>query len=219
MCLLNFLRSGRACYKPMTITVERSALPHHSSEGVGPLPPALAAQLLPWIESLMAIRLVLASPEPILVYGLEHLFGAEPAIELSVFRRSAREAVAELQEAPPDVLLLDVSLDDEGDLAALRQLSPPCRSRLRRSCWWHRRAGGAARDPGAGGARGAGQGDGAAPLHRVRAQGGAGREMGRAALGGAGAGADGAARGRDPRSSPASSRRASSTSCRWSPRG
>jgi DNA-binding NarL/FixJ family response regulator len=69
------------------------------------------------------MRLLLASPEPILLYGLERLFAAEPAIEVLALRASAREAVAALPAERPDVLLLDVSLSREDDLSALRELA------------------------------------------------------------------------------------------------
>lgn len=71
----------------------------------------------------MAIRITLASPEAILVYGLEHLFGKEADFQVSVLRMSAAEAVPRLGPEPPDVLLVDVSLSDAEDLDALRQLA------------------------------------------------------------------------------------------------
>jgi len=74
----------------------------------------------------MPMRVVLVSPEPILIYGLERLFGSEADLEVSAVAARAREAVAALPaEGPgrPDVLLLDVSLSDEDDLAALRELA------------------------------------------------------------------------------------------------
>lgn len=74
----------------------------------------------------MPTRVLLVSPEPILLYGLERLFGAEPDLEVSALPGRAREAVAALPaEGPerPDALLLDVSLSDEDDLSALRELA------------------------------------------------------------------------------------------------
>lgn len=76
----------------------------------------------------MPIRLVLASREPILLLGLERLFEAEPDIEVSSVRAGAREAVATAAAERPDVLLLDTSLTEDGDRAALRELAAlrPC---------------------------------------------------------------------------------------------
>lgn len=72
----------------------------------------------------MPIRLVLASPEPILLYGLEHLFGEEADVEVVVaLRAGAGEVLAALPAERPDVLLLDLSLGQEGDLAVLREIS------------------------------------------------------------------------------------------------
>lgn len=71
----------------------------------------------------MALRVLLASPEPILLYGLEALFRTQPDLEVSLVRARAWEAVAELPAGGTDVLLLDVSLADTEDLGALRELA------------------------------------------------------------------------------------------------
>lgn len=69
------------------------------------------------------MRLLLASSEPILLVGLEHRFAAEEDIEVVAIRASVRGAIALLPVPRPDVLLLDVSLANEDDLAALRDLA------------------------------------------------------------------------------------------------
>lgn len=76
----------------------------------------------------MAIRLLLASHEPILLYGLEALFRQQPDLEVSVVRATPAAAVAALPTPGPDVLLLDLSPGDEEDVAALRDLGcrEPC---------------------------------------------------------------------------------------------
>lgn len=71
----------------------------------------------------MPMRVVLVSPEPILLYGLERLFEAAPDVEVAAVRARARDALAALSRERPDVLLLDVSLADEDDLAVLRELA------------------------------------------------------------------------------------------------
>jgi len=69
------------------------------------------------------MRLLLASPEPILLVGLEHLFAAASDIEVVALRASAREGLAAIPVERPDVLLVDVSLSREDDLSALRELA------------------------------------------------------------------------------------------------
>jgi DNA-binding NarL/FixJ family response regulator len=75
------------------------------------------------IRSTLPMRVVLVSAEPILLYGLEGLLEGEADLEVSVVRARARDSVAALPVERPDVLLLDVSLSDADDLAALRELA------------------------------------------------------------------------------------------------
>ena len=70
----------------------------------------------------MPIRLTLASSEPILLTGLEHLFAGQPDIGLRPSCVSLRAALAALVAAPSDVLLADADPASPDHLASLGEL-------------------------------------------------------------------------------------------------
>jgi DNA-binding NarL/FixJ family response regulator len=70
----------------------------------------------------MAIRLVLVDDHPIVLDGLECLFGLEPDLEVVASCRDAAGAVPAVQQHRPDVLLLDCRLPGRDGLDVLREL-------------------------------------------------------------------------------------------------
>jgi DNA-binding NarL/FixJ family response regulator len=68
------------------------------------------------------IRLVLVDDHPIVLQGLEQLFGFEPDMEVVARCLSAQQALSAMEEHRPDVLVLDIRMPDEDGLAVLREL-------------------------------------------------------------------------------------------------
>jgi DNA-binding NarL/FixJ family response regulator len=75
------------------------------------------------IEGVMPIRLLLASREPILLYGLEKLFEPQADVRVTAACRALSEVLSLVESEPPDVVLVDVSPDEEQDLSLLRALA------------------------------------------------------------------------------------------------
>lgn len=70
------------------------------------------------------IRVVLADDHPIVLDGLEQLFHTEPDFEVVARCRDGEEAIAAIESARPDLVVLDVRMprvDGLGVLAAIRE--------------------------------------------------------------------------------------------------
>lgn len=67
------------------------------------------------------IRIVLADDHPIVLDGLEQLFGTEPDIEVVARVTSATAAVRALEEFKPDVLVLDLAMPGHDGLWVMQQ--------------------------------------------------------------------------------------------------
>lgn len=67
------------------------------------------------------IRLVLADDHPIVLDGLEQLFGTEPDIEVVARATSADAALRALEEFKPDVLVLDLAMPGHDGLWVMAQ--------------------------------------------------------------------------------------------------
>ena len=67
------------------------------------------------------IRLVLADDHPIVLDGLEQLFGTEPDLEVVARATSAEGAVRALEEFRPDVLVLDLAMPGHDGLWVMEQ--------------------------------------------------------------------------------------------------
>jgi two-component system nitrate/nitrite response regulator NarL len=67
------------------------------------------------------IRLVLADDHPIVLDGLEQLFGTEPDIEVVARAASAGAALRALEEFKPDVLVLDLAMPGHDGLWVMRE--------------------------------------------------------------------------------------------------
>lgn len=67
------------------------------------------------------IRIVLADDHPIVLDGLEQLFGTEPDIEVVARVTSATAAVRALEEFKPDVLVLDLAMPGHDGLWVMKQ--------------------------------------------------------------------------------------------------
>jgi DNA-binding NarL/FixJ family response regulator len=71
----------------------------------------------------MPIRLILASREPILLYGLEKLFEPPEDVQVTAICHAPSQLPSLVEPEPPDVLLVDVSPQEERDLSLLRALA------------------------------------------------------------------------------------------------
>jgi two-component system nitrate/nitrite response regulator NarL len=67
------------------------------------------------------IRIVLADDHPIVLDGLEQLFGTEPDIEVVARATSGEAAVRALEEFKPDVLVLDLAMPGHDGLWVMQQ--------------------------------------------------------------------------------------------------
>ena len=67
------------------------------------------------------IRLVLADDHPIVLDGLEQLFGTEPDLEVVARATSAQGALRALEEFRPDVLVLDLAMPGLDGLWVMEQ--------------------------------------------------------------------------------------------------
>ena len=67
------------------------------------------------------IRLVLADDHPIVLDGLEQLFGTETDLEVVARATSAESAVRALEEFRPDVLVLDLAMPGHDGIWVMEQ--------------------------------------------------------------------------------------------------
>jgi DNA-binding NarL/FixJ family response regulator len=67
------------------------------------------------------IRIVLVDDHPIVLDGLEQLFGTEPDLEVVARATSAEGAVRALEEFRPDVLVLDLAMPGHDGLWVIQQ--------------------------------------------------------------------------------------------------
>ena len=67
------------------------------------------------------IRLVLADDHPIVLDGLEQLFGTEPDIEVVARATTAEAALRALEEFKPDILVLDLAMPGHDGLWVMRE--------------------------------------------------------------------------------------------------
>ena len=77
-----------------------------------------------------AIRLVLVDDHPVVLAGLEKLFGLEPDLEVVGRCTNGEEGISTIQQQKPDVVVLDLSMRGMNGLALLRKLDqrrPPPR--------------------------------------------------------------------------------------------
>lgn len=71
----------------------------------------------------MPIRLVVADDHPLILDGLDDLFGAEADITVVARCRASDEAVQAVRRHRPDVLVLDLRMPGLGGMGVLRELS------------------------------------------------------------------------------------------------
>ena len=76
----------------------------------------------------MTISLVLADDHPIVLDGLESLFGQEPDLEVLARCLNAEDTLRAVREHQPDVLILDLNMPKPGGLAILRKVTKEHRS-------------------------------------------------------------------------------------------
>jgi two-component system response regulator DevR len=67
----------------------------------------------------MAIRVVLANAQPVVLEGLKSIFGGEADIEVLGEATTAAEAFERATALRPDVVVMDIKFDREGDAAPL----------------------------------------------------------------------------------------------------
>lgn len=70
----------------------------------------------------MTIRIVAADDHPIVLDGLERLFGLEPDLEIAARCVRGSEVLEAVERLKPDVLVLDLRMPGNEDLAVLREL-------------------------------------------------------------------------------------------------
>lgn len=70
----------------------------------------------------MITRLVLVDDHPLILDGLERLFGAEDGFEILARRGDGEEALAAVRRRPPDVLVLDLHMPGLGGMEVVRAL-------------------------------------------------------------------------------------------------
>lgn len=70
----------------------------------------------------MTIRLALADDHPIVLQGLEQLFRLEPDVEVVARCRDGEEALRQVQELTPDVLVLDLKMPGRDGIEVLSAL-------------------------------------------------------------------------------------------------
>ena len=71
----------------------------------------------------MTISLVLADDHPIVLDGLEQLFGVEPDMQVLARCRSGTETLEALRTEPADVLVLDLRMSGLDGLAVLQEIA------------------------------------------------------------------------------------------------
>lgn len=71
----------------------------------------------------MTISLVLADDHPIVLDGLEQLFGVEPDMQVLARCRSGTETLEALRAEPADVLVLDLRMSSLDGLAVLQEIA------------------------------------------------------------------------------------------------
>lgn len=75
------------------------------------------------------IRLVLADRQPLYLKGLRHLFQEEPGFEILAECSKWQEIIPAVTKHRPDILLIDIRIDDHDGFAVIRALndlnSPP----------------------------------------------------------------------------------------------
>ncbi|MEO8502404.1 MAG: response regulator transcription factor [Acidobacteriota bacterium] len=69
------------------------------------------------------IRLVIADDHPIVLDGIEQLFGLEADVTIVARARSGEEALAAVQHHVPEVLIIDARMPGLGGLGVLQKLS------------------------------------------------------------------------------------------------
>jgi DNA-binding NarL/FixJ family response regulator len=74
------------------------------------------------------IRLVLVDDHPIILHGLQRLFEHEPDFEVVQSCLSGGEAIEAVRQVEPDVLVLDLKMQDRHGLDVLRSLKAEGRS-------------------------------------------------------------------------------------------
>ena len=70
----------------------------------------------------MTIRIVLADDHPIILDGLEQLFGRQSDFEVVAAVTDGQKALEEVRKLKPDVLVLDVQMPGRDGLSVLREL-------------------------------------------------------------------------------------------------
>lgn len=71
----------------------------------------------------MGIRVVLVDDHPIVLQGLEHLFGRQPDLEVAACCATVADGLTAARTVRPDVIVLDLRMPDGGGLAFLDALS------------------------------------------------------------------------------------------------
>ena len=70
----------------------------------------------------MAINLVVADPHPVFLLGMEQLLRSEADLNVLAWCGSAGEALQQVREARPDLLILDLGFRDRNGLELIRDL-------------------------------------------------------------------------------------------------
>jgi len=82
-----------------------------------------SAAIIPSEDSEMAIRLVLADDQPLLLEALEVLFLAQEGFEVVAACGSGTEALQAVRLHRPDVLVVDLQMSDKSGLDVVREIS------------------------------------------------------------------------------------------------